>query len=101
MGQKRINKITKKGLLDLIDTVIIQYCYNDFGKIKVLKLILKWDQKKIQTITSSKSHLTGESLEEFLDTLLKFLLIWYKINQIRWFFTSSKFIIKCFNEYPK
>ena len=44
--RRELIRLEKSGLLDLIDTVIIQYCYNDFGENKSFKINSESDSKK-------------------------------------------------------
>jgi len=53
--QRELIRLEKSGLLKEVDTIIIQYCYNDYGENSNFKIkSLKDTNQNFQTITSSK-----------------------------------------------
>lgn len=101
--RRELIRLQKSGLLDLIDTVIIQYCYNDFGENQSFKINSEIESnKKFQTITSSKSTSNWRKFRRIFrySAQIPIDLIQNKSNSLD-FLPHQNLLLSVLSEYPK
>ena len=100
--RRELIRLEKSGLLDLIDTVIIQYCYNDFGENKSFKINSESDsKKKFETITSSQPSSNWRKFRRTFrySAQIPIDLIQKKSNSLD-FTPHQNLLLNVLNEYP-
>ncbi len=100
--RRELIRLQKSNLLDQVDTVIIQYCYNDFGENQNFKINSEINSKeKFQKITSSQSFSNWRKFRRTLrySAQIPIDLIKKKSNSLD-FLPHQNLLLSLLNEYP-
>lgn len=102
-GTKReLIRLQKSGLLDQVDTVIIQYCYNDFGENNSFVINSEINSKeKFQKVTSSQPNSNWRKLRRTFrySVQIPIDLVKKKPNSLD-FLPHQNLLLSLLNEYP-
>ena len=100
--RRELIRLEKSGLLNEIDTVIIQYCYNDFGENNNFKINSEIDtNNKFQTVTSSQPISNWRMFRRTFrySAQIPINLIKKKSNSLD-FLHHQNLLLNVLNEYP-
>ena len=100
--QRELIRLEKSGLLKEVDTIIIQYCYNDYGENANFKIKSEKDtNQNFQTITSSEPMSNLRKLRRTFrySSQIPINLIKKNINSLD-FLPHQNLLIDTLNQYP-
>ena len=100
--RRELIRLEKSGLLNEIDTIIIQYCYNDFGENNNFTINSEINSNnKFQTITSSQPISNWRKFRRTFrySAQIPFDLIKKKSNSLD-FLPHQNLLLSVLNEYP-